>query len=88
MLCVRRTVETGAAEIQRHTEGDDMATHVPSNRLTRPRDDRWIAGVCAGLGRRFGISPNVVRLIFVLSTLLPGPQILVYIVLWILMPNE
>jgi phage shock protein PspC (stress-responsive transcriptional regulator) len=64
-----------------------MATSVPSNRLVRPRDDRWIAGVCAGLGHRFGISPNIVRLIFVLSTLLPGPQILVYIALWILVPN-
>lgn len=64
-----------------------MATHVPSKRLVRPRGDRWIAGVCSGLGRRFGISPNVVRLIFVLSTILPGPQFLAYIVLWILMPN-
>lgn len=57
-------------------------------RLTRPRDDRWIAGVCAGLGRRFGMSPGTVRLIFVLSCLLPGPQFLVYLVLWIMIPNE
>ena len=64
-----------------------MATHVPANRLVRPRENRWIAGVCSGLGRRFGISPNVVRLIFVLSTILPGPKILVYLVLWILIPN-
>ena len=42
-------------------------------RLTRPRDNRWIAGVCAGLARRFGLSPDVVRLLFVLSCLLPGP---------------
>ena len=56
--------------------------------LTRPRDDRWIAGVCSGLARRFGLSPNVMRLIFVLSCLLPGPQFVVYIVLWILMPDE
>jgi phage shock protein PspC (stress-responsive transcriptional regulator) len=59
-----------------------------SRKLVRPRDGRWIAGVCAGLGRRFGISANVVRLIFVLSCLLPGPQVLIYLVLWILMPNE
>jgi phage shock protein PspC (stress-responsive transcriptional regulator) len=59
-----------------------------ARRLTRPRDDRKIAGVCAGLGRRFGLSPNVVRLIFVLSILLPGPQVLIYLVLWALMPNE
>ncbi|WP_432980790.1 PspC domain-containing protein [Dactylosporangium sp. CA-233914] len=56
--------------------------------LVRPRDNRWIAGVCAGLARRFGISPNVMRLIFVLSCLLPGPQFVVYLVLWVLVPDE
>ena len=59
-----------------------------SARLTRPRDDRRIAGVCAGLGRRFGLSSGVVRLLFVISCLLPGPQILIYLVLWALMPSE
>jgi len=59
-----------------------------TRRLTRPRDNRWIAGVCAGLGYRFGLAPNLVRLLFVLSCLLPGPQVLAYLVLWILMPNE
>lgn len=57
-------------------------------RLTRPRDNRWIAGVCAGLARRFGISAGLVRLLFVLSCLLPGPQVLIYIALWIIMPSE
>jgi phage shock protein PspC (stress-responsive transcriptional regulator) len=56
--------------------------------LVRPSNGRWIGGVCAGLARRFGVSPNVVRLLFVLSCLLPGPQFIVYIVLWILMPSE
>ena len=56
--------------------------------LTRPRGDRVIAGVCAGLARRFGMRPGVVRLLFVLSVLLPGPQVLLYIALWILMPSE
>lgn len=37
---------------------------------------------------RFDMSPGVVRLLFVLSLLLPGPQILVYLVLWIIMPSE
>ncbi|GAB1689054.1 PspC domain-containing protein [Krasilnikovia sp. M28-CT-15] len=58
------------------------------NRLTRPRNDRWIAGVCSGLAHRFGISPSLVRLAFVLSCLLPGPQFLIYVVLWVLMPTE
>lgn len=55
--------------------------------LVRPQD-RWIAGVCSGLGRRFGISANTVRLLFVLSCLLPGPQFVVYLVLWVMMPSE
>lgn len=66
-----------------------MSTPAPrSARLVRPRQGRMIAGVCAGIGRRFGISPNVVRLIFVISTLIPGPQFLVYIAMWILIPED
>ena len=57
-------------------------------RLTRPRDNRWIAGVCSGLARRFGMSPGLMRLLFVLSCLLPGPQVVIYLALWIIMPNE
>ena len=59
-----------------------------TSRLVRPRDDRIIAGVCSGLGRRFDISPNVVRLIFLLFLILPGSSVLAYIILWILIPNE
>jgi phage shock protein PspC (stress-responsive transcriptional regulator) len=57
-------------------------------RLARPRDDRWIAGVCSGLARRFGMSSGVMRLIFIVSILLPGPQFLIYLALWIVLPNE
>jgi phage shock protein C len=57
--------------------------------LVRPRDGRVIAGVCAGLGRRFGIDPWPARLLFVLLLLLvPGSQLLIYPVLWILMPRD
>jgi phage shock protein PspC (stress-responsive transcriptional regulator) len=55
--------------------------------LVRPRD-RVIAGVCAGLARRFGMQPNTVRLLFVISCILPGPQFVIYLVLWVLMPSE
>ena len=73
-----------AAHGRTTTEGvSDLA-----RRLARPRDDRWIAGVCSGLARRFGTSPNIMRLIFVVSCLLPGPQFLIYIILWALLPNE
>ena len=59
-----------------------------SGELARPRSGRMIAGVCAALARRFGMKPWQVRLLFVVSCLLPGPQFLVYVVLWVVLPNE
>jgi phage shock protein C len=57
--------------------------------LVRPRDGRVLAGVCAGLGRRFGIYPWPARLLFVLLLMvIPGSQLLMYPILWILMPRE
>ncbi|MEV6371031.1 PspC domain-containing protein [Micromonospora musae] len=59
-----------------------------SRKLVRPRQGRMLAGVCAGLAQRFGMSAGMVRLLFLLSLLLPGTQVIVYLVLWLLMPNE
>lgn len=56
--------------------------------LTRPRDDRMIAGVCSGIARRLGLDPTIVRIAFVVSCLLPGPQFLIYLAAWILVPEE
>ncbi|MEV4703071.1 PspC domain-containing protein [Actinoplanes sp. NPDC049316] len=57
--------------------------------LTRPREGRILGGVCAGLARRFGLDPWLTRLLFVLVLLaVPGSQILVYPLLWVLMPAE
>jgi phage shock protein C len=57
--------------------------------LVRLREGRVLGGVCAGLGRRFGIGPWTARLLFVLLLMvIPGSQILIYPVLWILMPSE
>ena len=56
--------------------------------LVRPRQGRVIAGVIAGLGRRLDINPWLLRAAAVLSVFLPGPQVLVYVLLWILMPEE
>lgn len=57
--------------------------------LVRPREGRVLGGVCAGLGRRFGLDPWPARLLFVLLLMvIPGSQILIYPILWILMPSE
>jgi len=57
--------------------------------LVRPRQGRVLAGVCTGLGQRFGIDPWPARLLFLLILIaIPGSQILLYPILWILMPAE
>ena len=58
-----------------------------STALVRPRHSRVVAGVCSALAARFGMKPWQVRLLFVLSCLLPGPQILIYVALWIILPE-
>ena len=59
-----------------------------SKALVRPQRGRIVAGVCAGLARRFDMSPTAVRVLFVLSMFLPGPQILLYLALWVILPSE
>ncbi|MFH8795593.1 PspC domain-containing protein [Streptomyces sp. NPDC017941] len=56
--------------------------------LARPTEGRMIGGVCAALARRVGWSATTMRVVFVVSCLLPGPQFLLYIALWILLPVE
>ena len=56
--------------------------------LTRPRRGRLIAGVLAGLARRFGVSAAALRVGFLVSLVLPGPQFLAYIALWVVMPKD
>jgi phage shock protein C len=67
----------------------DLHSTMSRQGLVRPRDGRVLAGVCAGLGRRFGIGPWTARILFLLIlAVIPGSPLLVYPILWILMPNE
>jgi phage shock protein PspC (stress-responsive transcriptional regulator) len=57
--------------------------------LTRPVEGRVFGGVCAGLGRRLGLTPLNARVLFVVVLLLlPGSQLLVYPLLWLFMPSD
>ena len=58
--------------------------------LQRSRDQRMIAGVCGGLAEWLGWSAGSVRVLYVLASVLSAgfPGILVYLVLWILMPER
>ena len=60
----------------------------PSGKILRPRHPRAIAGVCAGFAQHFGWDLTVVRVLFVVFTILTsGLGVLVYAALWILMPD-
>ena len=56
--------------------------------IVRPQEGRVLAGVCAGIANRYGWQHRTVRTAFLLSCLLPGPQFLLYIAAWILLPEE
>jgi phage shock protein C len=58
-------------------------------RLYRSKNDRMLGGVCAGLGEHFDIDPTVIRLVWAVITVLSiGTGVLVYIIAWILIPEE
>lgn len=63
------------------TQKDGMA-------LARDSRNKVIGGVCAGVARRLGADPWLVRLLFIVSLALPGPGILVYLVLWAVLPLD
>jgi phage shock protein C len=65
-----------------------MSPTEPGRRLYRSRSNRVVAGVCGGIAEYFGWNPTMVRVALVASFLLPGPQIVLYLLAWIVMPNE
>ena len=58
-------------------------------RLTRPKEGRILGGVCAGIGQYFDTDPVVIRIVWVILTLLSlGTGIIAYIIAWIIIPEE
>ena len=57
-------------------------------KLRRSLDDKIIAGVCGGLGKYFDVDPLIFRILFVLLTIFGGSGILLYVILWIVIPEE
>ncbi|MGH3173319.1 MAG: PspC domain-containing protein [Streptosporangiaceae bacterium] len=60
----------------------------PGKRLYRMREGRVVAGVCAGIAAYFGIDPTLVRLAFAVFTIFGGAGILIYLIAWIVIPEE
>lgn len=57
-------------------------------RLYRSRTEKMIGGVCGGVAAYFGIDPTLVRVLWVAVTLFAGLGILLYLILWVVMPQE
>ncbi|WP_266160839.1 PspC domain-containing protein [Dyella silvatica] len=57
-------------------------------RLHRSLNDRKLAGVCGGIAEYLGWDPTLVRLLWVVLTMLGGSGVLIYVILWIVMPDS
>jgi phage shock protein C len=60
----------------------------PSEKLYRSRTDHQVAGVCAGLAKRFNVDVTLVRVLFVLLAIMGGSGIVLYLAMWIIVPKE
>ena len=61
---------------------------MPTKKLQRSRKNRFITGVCGGLGEYFGIDPTLVRVGFAVLTVFWGAGIVVYLILSVIIPIE
>ncbi len=61
---------------------------MPPKRLHRSRTEKMIAGVCGGIAEYLGMDPTVVRVLWVLVAFLAGSGLLLYLVLWIIIPLD
>jgi phage shock protein PspC (stress-responsive transcriptional regulator) len=77
--------EISGSEEQPHRTTGERRTR--ARRIYRNPDDRVLGGVCGGLGAYLGIDPVIVRILFVIFILLFGIGFLIYIILWIVIPE-
>lgn len=64
------------------------ATTSEPRRLYRSTRDSRVAGVCGGIAEYMGWDPTTVRLAAALSILLPGPQLIAYVIAWVVLPTD
>jgi phage shock protein C len=60
----------------------------PTRKLYRSRTNRQVAGVCGGLAQYFNIDVTLIRVLFVLLTVLGGAGLVLYVAMWIIVPKE
>jgi phage shock protein C len=58
-----------------------------TKKLYRSNDDRWIAGVCGGIAEYFNLDPTLIRVLFILFGLIVGGGLIIYLILWLVIPQ-
>jgi phage shock protein C len=61
---------------------------VQTRKLYRSRTDRKLAGVCGGLAQYFNMDATLIRVLFVVLAVLGGSGLVIYLAMWIIVPNE
>jgi len=86
------TDEEFARAKRRVLDGPTAAAPVPGvsalNTFRRSRDDRWLGGVCGGIAQLSGVAAWFWRVLFVLLAVCAGTGVLLYLLLWIFVPQE
>jgi phage shock protein PspC (stress-responsive transcriptional regulator) len=59
-----------------------------TRKLQRSTSNKMIAGVCAGIGKYFNLDPTIIRVLYVLMVFFAGFGILLYLILWLVIPSE
>lgn len=59
-----------------------------TRKLQRSTSNKMIAGVCAGIGKYFNLDPTIIRVLYVLMVFFAGFGILLYLILWLVIPGE
>ena len=77
----------GAKQAEPTASAPPPPAYAARKRLVRSTNDRKIAGICAGVADYFDLDTTLVRVLWLLATLVPGPNILAYIILWIAVPE-
>jgi phage shock protein C len=79
-----------SVDLNKPSSGSSGANDIGSElgRLRRSRNDRWLGGVCGGLGQVSGVESWVWRLVFALCVMFAGFGALIYLLMWIFVPEE
>jgi phage shock protein C len=75
-------------ETEGQTGKDNPDSPLDSTTLYRSTSNRILGGVAGGFGEYFGVDPSIIRIIFVLLTIFGGSGVLIYLILWVILPSQ